>query len=314
MDISIVVPTYNRSQIVRRSLETIFSQDFPSSGFEVIVVVDGSKDDTAEALKQLRPACRFRVIEQENRGLAGARNTGFRASESDLVLFLDDDMRSDPGLVAAHLKAHRQSGPVVVFGALFLSPDSKANLASECFRREIGAFHLRHAENPRIEWKITDCVFSNSSIPREMLAEAGGFDERFRMREDLDLGIRLMERGVRMEYARDAIAYQYYDKTAADLLVDAQRFGAADALLARKHPEQMIVGHLRWIENDPAWKETLRAWGARWPAMERILLAPWCYLGDEFFRFPPLRFIGFRALQMRRRIHWLRGVQKSANP
>lgn len=311
MDISIVIPTYNRSKILRRSLETIFAQDFPSSEFEVIVVVDGSKDNTAEALKPLRPACRFRVIEQENRGLAGARNTGFRAAESDLVLFLDDDMRSDPGLVAAHVKAHRRYGDVVVFGSLFLSSDSTTNLASECFRREIGAFHLLHAENPSVEWKITDCIFSNSSISREMMAEVGGFDERFRMREDLDLGIRLMERGVRMKYANDAIAYEYYDKTAADLLADARAFGVADALLARKHPEQMIEGHLRWLENDPALKKTLRGWGARWPVLEKCLLAPWCYLGDEFFRFPPFRSIGIRALQMRRRIHWLRAVQQS---
>jgi GT2 family glycosyltransferase len=307
---SVVVPTYNRREIVLRSLETLFSQDFPFSRFEIIVVVDGSTDGSAAALRALTPASSFRVIEQGNRGLAGARNTGFREAKSDLVLFLDDDMQCDPGLVSAHFNAHQRLGPVAAFGALFLSVDSKQNLASECFKREIGAFHLRHLVDPTAQWKVTECVFSNSSLPREMLLKVDGFDEQFKMREDLELGIRLREKGVRMEYVKDAIAYHNYNKTASDLLADAEAFGAADALFAQKHPHQMIEGHLRWLENDPRWKRGLRALMASSPVFEWCLLAPWCMLGDEFFSFPPLRSVGVRALQVRRRIHWLRAVQK----
>ena len=209
LDISVVVPTYNRREIVTHSLETLFAQDFPSSRFEVIVIVDGSSDGTAAALRTLTPPCSFHVIEQENRGPAGARNTGFRAANSDLILFLDDDMQCDSGLLSAHFRAHQKLGAVAVFGALFPSADSKANLATECFKREIGAFHLRHLTDPTAQWSLTECVFSNSSIPRETLLSVGGFDEWFRMREDLELGIRLQASGVRMEYVNDAIAYQH---------------------------------------------------------------------------------------------------------
>ena len=313
LDISVVVPTYNRREIVTRSLETLFSQDFPSSRFEIIVVVDGSSDGTATALRAMTPACTLRVIEQQNRGPGGARNTGLHEAKSGLVLFLDDDMQCDPGLLTAHFSAHERLGPVAAFGALFPSSDSEANLASECFKREIGAFHLRHLIDPSAQWKVTECIFSNSSIPREILLKVDGFDEQFKMREDLELGIRLRENGVRMEYVKDAIAYQHYNKTASDLLADAEAFGAADALFARKHPEQMIKGHLRWLENDPSWKRGMRALMAKSPALERCILAPWCALGDEFFGFPPLRNMGVRALQIRRRIHWLRAVQKFAS-
>jgi GT2 family glycosyltransferase len=310
LDISVVVPTYNRREIVMRSLETLFSQDFPSSRFEIIVVVDGANDGTTAAVRALTPACSFRVIEQENRGPGGARNTGLREAKSDLVLFLDDDMQCDPGLVSAHFRGHQRLGPVAAFGAVFPSSDSKANLASECFKREIGAFHLRHLVDPTAQWKVTECVFSNSSVPREMLLKVDGFDEQFRMREDLELGIRLRESGVRMEYVKDAIAYQQYSKTTLDLLADADAFGTADALFARKHPGQMIEGHLRWLENDRGWKKEMRALIANSPVVEKWLLAPWCVLGDEFFDFLPLRSVGIRALQVRRRIHWLRAVQR----
>ena len=307
--ISVIVPTYNRREIVRRSLETLFAQDFPNAQFEIIVVVDGSTDGTAEDLRALGPRCLFRVIEQENRGLAGARNTGFRAAESDLVLFLDDDMRCDRGLVSAHVKAHQRPGSAVVFGALFLAPDSRKNLAAECFLRELGAFHLKHLEDPGLPWQLSECVFSNSSLPRRMLVEAGGFDESFRAREDLELGIRLMERGAVMVYVSDAVAHQFYDKTAVDLLADAERFGVADAMLARKHPNQIVAGHLKWMECQTDWKAKLREIGMRWPWLERCFLAPFCFLGEMLFAFPPVRVLGVRALQIRRRIHWLRGAR-----
>lgn len=313
MQVSVVVPTFNRCAIVLRSLEGLFHQDFPSSQFEIVVIVDGSVDGTAQALRELRPGCRFRVIEQENRGLAGARNTGFRAAESDLVLFLDDDMQSDPGLVSAHFRAHQQFGLGVAFGALFLTADSKANLASECFRREIGAFHLRHSKNPNTKWHVTECVFSNSSISKQLLVAAGGFDEEFRMREDLELGIRLIEAGVRMEYVSDAIAYQYYDKTSSDLMADARRFAVADVAFARKHPGRIFDGHLGVSEEEQNWKTRLRALLVRSPNLEKYVLAPWCLWGDAFFAFPPFRSAGVRALQMRRRIHWLRVVQELTN-
>ena len=308
-DISVVVPTYNRRQIVTESLETLFRQNFPSARFEVIVVVDGSNDGTAELLRTFVPACRFRVIEQKNLGPSAARNAGLRHADSDLVLFLDDDMRCDPELLAAHLRAHQEGGPVAAFGALFPSADSRANLASECFKREIGAFHTLHLADPAAQWTMMECTFSNASVPRDVLLKLNGFDERFRMREDLELGVRLREVGVRMEYVKDAITYQHFSKTASDLLADAEAFGAADALFARKHPEQRIEGHL--IENDPAWKKSLRALFASSPILEKIILAPFCHLGEVFFTVSAFRSVGTRALQMRRRIHWLRAFKNS---
>lgn len=312
MHVSVVVPTYNRREIVRRSLELLFHQDFPPAELEIVVVVDGSIDGTASSLRELKPDCRFRVIEQENRGLAGARNTGLRAAESDLVLFLDDDMRADRGLVSAHVKAHQRFGLAAVFGPLFLSSDSTANLASECFMREIGAFHLRRSRDPNQEWSVSECVFSNSSIPRQVLVDAGGFDESFRMREDLELGVRLRERGIRMEYVDDAIAYQYYNKTSEDLLDDAARFAVADLMFERKHPGRRIDGLLRISDEQASWKKSMREVLSRSPVLESLLLGSWCALGDAFFWCAPLRWAGVRALQMRRRIHWLRTLERAA--
>jgi GT2 family glycosyltransferase len=308
MDISVVIPTYNRREIVRRSLETLFSQTIAPSRFEIIAVVDGSTDGTGDCLRGLHPACRFRVIEQENRGLSGARNTGYRAAETDLVLFLDDDMRCEPGLVAAHLAAHRGSGQKVAFGAVLLSADSPHTLPAECFNREIGAFHLEFRRNPKTKWRITDCVFQNASFPRALLEQVGGFDESFHMREDLELGIRIFSAGAEPVYAGDAVAYQYYEKSAARLIDDAKAFAEADVQFARKHPEAVIEGQLVWLARQPCGKRFIHRLAASMPFLADLILAPVCALGEVFISVQYIRKIAVYALQLRRRVYWYRRV------
>lgn len=308
MEISVVVPTYNRRDTVRRTLDTLFAQSLAPSRFEVILVVDGSTDDTAVALQQLRPACGFRVIEQENRGLAGARNTGYRAASASLILFVDDDMLCDPGLVEAHLNVHKGVNSIAAFGAIFLSPDSPPSLAAECFNREIGSSHIRRKSNPELKWELRECVFSNSSLLRRKLEELGGFDERFRMREDLEFGIRLFQTGVHPVSVPAAIAYQYYDKTSEDLIRDSKAFAAADLLLAKKHPTTKIKGHITALDSESGWKHTVRSLAARKPGAVDLVLRPICALGETFYPIRPIRNLGIRALQARRRIHWLRRV------
>ena len=308
MDISVVISTFNRREMVKRTLETLFAQTFPVDKYELIVVVDGSTDGTAAMLRALKPACRFRVIEQENRGLAGARNTGFRAAVADLVLFLDDDMMCDPGLVAAHVAVHKATSQLVAFGVIFLSADSPPSLAAECFNREIGAFHLSQSQSSQTPWQKIECVFSNTSLSRASLVEAGGFDETFRMREDLELGVRLCNAGLQAWYIDNAVAYHFYNKSIRDLVRDAEAFAAADVMFAHKHPEASMQGQWRMYAMEPFWKRTVRRILALSPAVADCFLAPVCDLGEQFINISILRNAGIRALQMRRWIHWLHKV------
>jgi len=312
MQVSVVVPTFNRRDIVLRTVKTLFTQNVPTAGYEIIVVVDGSTDGSAAALRALHPACRFRVIEQENRGLAGARNTGFRAAEGELIVFLDDDMLCDATLVREHCAAHRPNEAALGLGAIFLSPDSPPGLAAECFNREVGAYHLQHRQNPVLPWPRSACVFGNSSIPQRVLIGVGGFDERFRMREDAELGARLFAAGVQPRYLPAAVAYQFYRKTAGDLIRDAEAFAIADLLFVHKHPELLNETFLGRIANEPRWKRASRRIAAACPPLADILLAPPCWLSEAFPRVRVLRSLGVRALQIRRGIHWYRKVLNSA--
>lgn len=308
MDISVVVPTFNRREMVKRTVESLFAQHFPAGQYEIVVVVDGSEDGTTEVLRAMKAPCRFTVLEQANEGLAAARNSGARAAEGDLVLFLDDDMLGVPDLVEAHVEAHRDAPRTVGFGCIFLSPESPPGLAAECFNRELGAFYLRQKAQDADAVEDLEHVFGNSSLPRALLAEAGGFDASFRMREDLELWVRLAGMGVRSSYLERAVAYQYYVKTSEDLIRDSEAFAVADVMFARKHPEARHHGQLRLLERTPRWKRPLRRMAAISPAAADLVLAPVCGLGEVFFNVPLLRNLGVRALQMRRRIRWFHKV------
>ncbi|HEX5431320.1 MAG TPA: glycosyltransferase family A protein [Bryobacteraceae bacterium] len=308
MDISVVVPTFNRRELVKRAVESLFAQTFPAGQFEVIVVVDGSEDGTADALREMKAPCRFTVVEQPNGGLAAARNAGARVAEGELLLFLDDDMLCVPKLVEAHVEAHHKAPRTVGFGCILLSPESPPSVAAECFNRELGAFYLRQKASDADAVEDLEHVFGNSSLRRKLLKEAGGFDASFKMREDLELWVRLAAMNVQPHYVERAVAYQYYAKTGADLIRDSEAFAVADVMFARKHPGQRQHGQLRLLERTPRWKRPLRRIAAISPAAADLLLAPLCGLGEAFIDVPALRGLGARALQMRRRIHWFHKV------
>jgi hypothetical protein len=79
-------------------------------------------------------------------------------------------------------------------------------------------------------------------------------------------------------------------------------------MFAKKHPECGVEGQLKWFAREPRWKMGLRRIAAAWPAAIDSLLAPVCFLGEAFFHISVFRNVGIRALQMRRRIHWLHKV------
>ena len=108
---SIVIPCYNQAHFLPEAIESALSQTHRP--IEVIVVDDGSPDNAAEVVARY-PHVRY--VRQENRGLGGARNTGFRVSKGEYILFLDADDRFMPDAAAAHLSCfakHPEAGFVV---------------------------------------------------------------------------------------------------------------------------------------------------------------------------------------------------------
>jgi glycosyltransferase involved in cell wall biosynthesis len=235
--LSVVVPTYNRRGLLAQTLPALLDQAGKTAGTEIVVVVDGSRDGTLEMLRQFGAHPCLRVVSQENRGLAAARNRGAEAASSEVVLFLDDDMILKEGSISAHGEAHADGKERVVFGGLALAEGMRRSFLKRGIEIWGGEVEERLSA-PGYQFRFDDCHFGHASMSRRLLRSAGGFDESFIRygNEDYDLGWRLIQEGAEMRYLSNAVACQIYDKTLYRWLLDCECVGMADRDLAIKHP------------------------------------------------------------------------------
>jgi len=237
---TIVIPTFQRRDVVTESVRALDRQpDSPS--FEVVVVVDGSSDGTAAALRAEKLPFPMTVFEQPNRGRAAACNSGAALAEGEWLLFLDDDMEADEHLLAQHERTHLKGADVVV-GHVPLHAKSRPGFLTEA----VATWADSRAERLRGkggELGLDDLLTGHMSIRRDLFLRIGGFDESFTRDgayggEDLDLGRRLLDAGCRIVFDPEAISRQRYVVTPREYLRQWRDSGRSTVLLARRHPEQ----------------------------------------------------------------------------
>lgn len=174
--VGIVIPCFNQKQFLATAIESALTQTVPPQ--ELIVVDDGSKQDLSKVVSAF-PA--VRLIRQENRGLAGARNTGARAAAVDKLLFLDADDRLLPNGIEAGLRCFSEHPHCAfVYGAHRIL---RGDQVSETFH-----FASSHADMIECNWVG---MIATAMFDRSKLLEIGGFDESLGMCEDWDAYLRL---------------------------------------------------------------------------------------------------------------------------
>ncbi len=226
--LSVIVTTADRPHALARCLAALARQT--ANRFETIVV-----DDRGSAeLPPLAPAGTT-LIRAAGRGAAGARNLGARRATGDILLFLDDDLVADDGLVARHAEAHADGKRTVLVGHSRPCP-SRENLVSRGATRWWADDFTRRcgAAVPT----FVDMLSGNMSIGRGEFLALGGFDERFGplRREDWELGVRVLAAGVALRYDSHACADHEFTLTTDAALRVAYNEGRGDALLAALHP------------------------------------------------------------------------------
>lgn len=237
---SIVIPTYQRREVVRASVEALahLCPPFPA---EVIVVVDGSTDGTAGALDAVSLPFPLVVLEQPNSGAAAARNAGAAAATGNILLFLDDDMEAAPDILTAHAESY-SDGADAVMGHVPLHPLSPTNFLS----RGVGGWaerRRRRLAKPDATLNLFDLLTGQLSVRRDVFFRLGGFDGEFTRDgtfgdEDLDFGYRLLREGYRVVFNAAAVSQQRYVVTPRAYLRQWHEAGRADVRFARKHPPQ----------------------------------------------------------------------------
>ncbi|HVS00185.1 MAG TPA: glycosyltransferase [Thermoanaerobaculia bacterium] len=238
-EVSVVIPTHNRLQALAEVLQGLQFQEGPPE-FEVVVVDDGSTDGTSDWLRNRSFQLPLRVLTQENRGPAAARNTGVAVAAGKWVAFLGDDTVPSPGWLAAHRAAHRRRGDdpyLAVIGYTAWHPRMRLTPFLRYINEHGLQFGYALIQNPE-DVPFNFFYTSNLSLPRDLLL-AEPFDLRFPYAawEDIEVSYRLKRRGLRLVYESSAKVLHDHPTDFARFASRQEKAGYCAVVFHRLHPE-----------------------------------------------------------------------------
>lgn len=219
--VSVVIPVYNRAQLIGRALASVFAQSYQN--FEIIVVDDASSDGLASALAEFSDPRLRRLVHPSNRGAAAARNTGVASATGEYVAFLDSDDVWYPEKLAFQVAAMRDQ-PAEVAGHVCAYDCIKAGYQS----RQIAPNWLGQSFQRAVLFGCTCGPGTTLLCRRAVFADIGPLDEELRRLEDWDWLLRLAEHGHRLLATSRALARVEVEAHArgGDLDAALRRIGA----------------------------------------------------------------------------------------
>jgi len=263
--VSVVIPVYNAAKTLSDVLKAVMSQDCQEV-LEVIVVDDGSKDETADIVKSFDGV---RYFYQESSGPAAARNRGAYESKGDIIFFTDSDCIPEKGWISRSIVRFDDESVGAVSGSYGIA--NSRNVLSRCVHREI---IFRHS---RIKSTFIRVFGSyNFAIRRSVFEETGGFNESYRhpSGEDNDLSYRIIKKGYRIYFENDSIVRHYHPVSLYGYLKHQFWHGFWRAKLYKDHPG-MLKG-----DDYTFWKDAVE-----WPiALFIILVACGVAVANNLFQ------------------------------
>lgn len=228
MQVSVVIPTYNRKYVLEKCLEALFNQNYAKHKYEIILIDDGSTDGTEKMIKLLSSSCQLRYIRNEKRlGQSISRNKGVKIAEGRYIIFVDSDIIVVPEFVQEHLNSHKQQEDVIVNGELiYISTLHEVGRRKKSFR----------------DISFSPFDTANVSVKRECINKVGGFDEGLLPYgwQDIELGYRLKKMGLKRKKNKKALGYHFRggeDTFNVDFLKEKELMrGMSGALYFKKHP------------------------------------------------------------------------------
>ncbi|HPU28889.1 MAG TPA: glycosyltransferase [Syntrophorhabdaceae bacterium] len=241
--ISVIIPTYNRADLLRSSLESLLRQKLSKSAFEVIVVNDGSTDSTEDICQSFRQLMDIKHVYQRNSGISAAKNLGILLSRAPFLLFFDDDDIAENDLLAQHARFHMQykDENIACLGFTTWHPSLNVTPVME-YITEIGQFlfsykSLKHGQ----ELDFTYFWGGRTSCKRSFLVKHGIFNQDFTsIIEDIELGYRLSKFGLKVIFNKDAKSYMIRPITYDQFCARCERTGNALYLFSTLHPDPIV--------------------------------------------------------------------------
>lgn len=272
MTCSVIIPTYNGAKKVITLIDSLENQTIKD--FQIIVVIDGSTDNTVELLKSSKfESLDLKIIEQENMGRAAVRNRGALAASTELLIFFDDDMFLEKDCIAQHLEHHLVYKESILTGITrtnkFAYPDNDfykyRYSIEETWQKPFAG------ESKPITFKNFSFTSGNLSLSKKLFEQLNGFDERLNDSEDLDFCIRALIKKTPVFVNHNILTWHCDYINIGNYIKRQKEYLTALAKLAVYHPEYLAYrpdGFSRAIKKETPWYLKLFIYNSIW---ERLL-------------------------------------------
>lgn len=246
LQVSIIIPTHNQKGCLRDALLSLNQLEYSSDKYEVIVVDDGSTDGTDQMIREMQRSltCPLQYIRQKKLGSSSARNRAMEIARGEIYIFTDSDCTFEKDWINK-LVRHFDSPNIGVVGGPDKAPPTDS-IFSRCvdylFTSFIGTGGLRRGRGLRIGKYYPKCC--NMAIPKRVIKEVGGFDERLEPGQEIELDYRTEKAGYQIGYAPDALVWHKRKNSVKSLLLKMFRIGYNRVVIGCMHKELFQIGHL----------------------------------------------------------------------
>lgn len=240
--VSVIIPTYNGAHKILNILKALEQQTLKD--FEVVIVIDGSTDNTAQIIKNNKFKLNLKIISRENGGRAIVRNVGAEESLGEFLIFFDDDMRPLPNCVENHIKHHSTYPESICVGT---QEEDILRLKTDFQYFKYYIVNKWMMDLPpsgiAISQKDIYITAANFSISKDLFDRLGRFDERLTDAEDFELGTRADAMGISIYYNPNARAFHDDPVTCYSYIRRQREYATAHKRLHQLRPE--IVGKFK---------------------------------------------------------------------
>lgn len=237
--LSVVIPTYNRANYLSRAVDSLRTQNFSAGDFEIIIIDDGSRDNTAEVAKKFHNSnCRY--FRQEHRGVSAARNLGVEKSAGEIIVFFDDDAIADKNWLTNIAKIMTREN--IITGRV------------EPISKNIWRYFAPHYYQGEKPTESSALLEGNCAIRREVFNKIGGFDAELDYGHEGEEFITRARQNYQIKYYPEMIIYHNYAFGLLNYLKKQFKFGEKAAYLKIKNGEAAkkaisqneLLNHANW--------------------------------------------------------------------
>lgn len=234
-EISVIIPTFNRSKILNKCLDFIELQDFDRLKFEIIIVDDGGSDDTAE-LVNLRKNLPIKYLKlPKNSGPSAARNFGIKNSRGGILAFIDDDCFAESHWLSEIHRIHAKYQDILALqGGVDIAENSSLIYLAQ-------KYNIDRINKLRIGALVKEDIYEayfvgtgNLSVKRRCLEDIGLFDEGLRAQEDRDIYYRLIAKNITVYYSPEVKVKHFGRRTICGLCRQYYEYGKNVVIFQRK--------------------------------------------------------------------------------